>query len=84
MCLGGMSDKVFYMLFTKSYKDSGLDEYMKQVLNTTPSLDVDTVVQEVQDQSADADVLFEQYTTMEQAHAEQVAHCFLRRHSMPM
>ena len=45
----GMSDNVFYILFTESYKGSGLDEYMKQVLNTTPSLNMDTVVQEVQD-----------------------------------
>ena len=73
MRLGGMSDKVFYVLFTESYKGSGLDEYMKQVLNTTPSLDVDTVVQEVQDRSADADVLFEQHMITERAHAEQAA-----------
>jgi len=46
---------------------------MKQVLNTTPSLDVDTVVQEVQDRSADADVLFEQHMITERAHAEQAA-----------
>ena len=73
MCLGGMSDKVFYVLFTESYKGLGLDEYMKQVLNTTLSLNMGTVIQEVQDQLADADVLLEQHMITEQVHAEQVA-----------
>ena len=53
-----------------------MHEYMKQVLHTTPSLDMDTVVQAVQDRSADADVLFEQHMTKERVHAEQ-GHCAL-------
>ena len=68
-----MSDKVFYVLFTESYKGLGLDEYMKQVLNTTVSLNMGTVIQEVQDQLADADVLLEQHMITEQVHTEQAA-----------